>query len=165
MVFWYHPLVAIITIVVSLILLYIVYRILRAIILGIIGGLGSLWGSIVPGDASSSDRSKPTTSSPLSKTDREEPKYPDDPDAQQAHEEAQDRSLADTLPKGREYDTVVLENTGNSQRNEFRVNLYGVNVFVDENVPDSVTEGDTIRIQITHYSGKMNAAHARFVSF
>jgi len=165
MVFWYHPVVVLIAIIVSFIFLYVLYRILRAIILGIVGGIGSLWGSLAPSDSSSTDHSKSTIYSCPSQTDREEPKYPGDSDAQRAHEEAQNRSLADTLPKGREYDTVVLENTGNSQRNEFRANLFGVNVFVDENVPGSITEGDTIRIQITHYSGKMNAAHARFVSF
>lgn len=165
MVFWYHPLVVILTIIVLLLLLYIIFRILRAIILGIVGGLGSLWGSIVPSSASSSGQSKSTTSKQPSETDPKEPKYPNDPDAQRAHEEARDRNLEDTLPKGREYDTVALENTGNSRRNEFRVNLSGVNVFVDENVPDSVSEGDEIRIQVTHYSGKRNAAHARFVSF
>lgn len=165
MVVWYHPFVWIFIIVVSLILLYITYSILKFAITGIISIIGRIYGGIVSHSASSNEQSKSTTSKQQSVTNPKEPKYPHDPDAQRAHEEAQARKLEDTLTIGREYDTVTLEDTGNSQGNAFRANLFGVSVFIDENVPDSVVEGDKIRVQVTHFSGKMNAAHARFVSF
>lgn len=165
MVVWYHPLVWIIAIIVSLVLLYISYLILKWIVLGIISLLRRIWRSIIPESANASKQSKTTSAEQSGEINSEELKYPNDPDAQQAHEEAQNRDIEDTLPKGREYNAVVLEKSKNAQRTEVRVNLFGVNVFVDENVPDSVTEGEKIRVQVTHYSSKKNAAHARFVSF
>lgn len=118
----------------SLVVLYLLYRVTRSI-------LGRLRRLFSRGGSSTS-------------TDR---KYAD-PDAQRAHEQALERPLEEAIPVGNEYTTVVLEELPG---NELRVKINGVNVFVDSNVPAAVSEGDTIRVKITHHSGKGNAAHAR----
>jgi predicted RNA-binding protein with TRAM domain len=42
------------------------------------------------------------------------------------------------------------------------VKVNGLVVFVDQNVPDTVETGDTIRLKVTSHSE--NAAHAMFVT-
>jgi predicted RNA-binding protein with TRAM domain len=86
----------------------------------------------------------------------------DDPDAQAAHEAAQARDEGEAAPVGSEQTAVVTETNDTSQGREAVVKVDGLVVFVDQNVPDTVGTGDTIRLKVTSHSE--NAAHAMFVT-
>lgn len=159
MVWWERPLVLFVALLLALLILYILYRILKRLVSGIVDRTNRVRSRIVQTlpfiGSSGGDRGSGTAS---------EPKYRDS-SAQKAHESAQKRPLEDVLPVGAEFPAVVLEKETNSRRTELRVNKFGVEVFVEEGVPDGVSVGDEIQIQITDHSGKGNAAIARFVSF
>jgi predicted RNA-binding protein with TRAM domain len=85
----------------------------------------------------------------------------DDPEAQAAHEAAQARDEGEAAPIGSEHRAVVTETDGTSQGREAVVTVEGLVVFVDQDVPDHVESGDTIRLKITSHSD--NAAHAMYL--
>ena len=86
----------------------------------------------------------------------------EDPEAQAAHEAAQGRDEAEAAPIGSVHDAVVTETDDTSQGREAVVTVEGLVVFVDQDVPDTVGTGDTVRLKITSHSD--NAAHAMFVT-
>jgi len=86
----------------------------------------------------------------------------DDPDAQAAHEAAQSRDESEAAPVGSEQTAVVTETNDTGHGREAVVKVNGLVVFVDQNVPDTVETGDTIRLKVTSHSE--NAAHAMFVT-
>jgi predicted RNA-binding protein with TRAM domain len=86
----------------------------------------------------------------------------DDPEAQAAHEAAQARDEGEAAPIGSVHEAVVTETDETSQGREAVVKVEGLVIFVDQDVPDSVGPGDTIRLKITSHSD--NAAHAMFVT-
>lgn len=90
-----------------------------------------------------------------------EAKY-DDPEAQAAHEAAQRRDEGEAAPVGSEQTAVVTETDDTSHGREAVVKVDGLVVFVDQDVPDTVETGDTIRLKVTSHSE--NAAHAMFVT-
>jgi predicted RNA-binding protein with TRAM domain len=85
----------------------------------------------------------------------------DDLEAQAAHEAAQARDEGEAAPIGSEHRAVVTETDGTSQGREAVVTVEGLVVFVDQDVPDHVESGDTIRLKITSHSD--NAAHAMYL--
>lgn len=85
----------------------------------------------------------------------------DDPEAQAAHEAAQARDEGEAAPIGSEHRAVVTETDETSQGREAVVKVEGLVVFVDQDVPDHVETGDTIRLKVTSHSD--NAAHAMYL--
>lgn len=85
----------------------------------------------------------------------------DDPEAQAAHETAQARDEGEAAPIGSEHRAVVTETDETSQGREAVVKVEGLVVFVDQDVPDHVETGDTIRLKVTSHSD--NAAHAMYL--
>jgi predicted RNA-binding protein with TRAM domain len=86
----------------------------------------------------------------------------DDPEAQAAHEAAQARDESEAAAVGSVHDAVVTEVDDATRGREAIVKVNGLVVFVDQDLPDSVGVGDTIRLKITSHSE--NAAHAMFVT-
>ncbi|MFB6207389.1 MAG: hypothetical protein ABEJ05_12780 [Haloglomus sp.] len=85
----------------------------------------------------------------------------DDAEAQAAHEAAQRRDESEAAAVGSVHEAVVTEVDDATRGREAVVNVNGLVVFVDEDLPDTVETGDTIRLKITSHSE--NAAHAMFL--
>lgn len=88
-----------------------------------------------------------------------EQKY-DDPEAQRAHEQAQERDPSQTAPIGMETTTVVQELVDDG--GTARVSIEGLYVFVVD-IPDGTATNDSIRIKITDHAPDGNAARATFL--
>lgn len=84
----------------------------------------------------------------------------DDPEAQRAHERAQQCDPGEVAPVGMETTTVVQELVDGGET--ARVSVEGLYVFV-EDVPGDVDETDTIEIKITDHAPDGNAARATFL--
>ncbi|RNJ27207.1 hypothetical protein [Halosegnis longus] len=84
----------------------------------------------------------------------------DDPEAQAAHEQAQQRDPSDVAPVGSEHTTVVQELVDGGET--ARVSIQGLYVFV-EDIPSDVSKNDTIDIKITDHGPDGTSGRATFL--
>jgi cell division septation protein DedD len=84
-----------------------------------------------------------------------------------AHEAAQKRAPEEAAQKGETYELVVKETQYDRDPPEVRGTINGLQTFVRE-IPDpagsdALTDGETIRVQITDYGTEGTTAQARFL--
>ena len=84
----------------------------------------------------------------------------DDPEAQAAHEQAQQRDPSGVAPVGSEHTTVVQELVDGGET--ARVSIQGLYVFV-EDVPSDLAENDSIDIKITDHGPDGRSGRATFL--